>query len=88
MKIKEGFYLREIVGETVVVPTGSTTLDFRGMINLEGIGGFLWKQLEKGGTKEEMLTNILEVYDVDRETAEQDLDAFIKRLTEFGFLEM
>ena len=44
MKIKDSFLLREVAGETVVIPAGETqNLNF--MITLNGTGAFLWKNL-------------------------------------------
>ncbi len=34
MKIKDGFILRNVAGNNVVVPIGQATIDFNGMISL------------------------------------------------------
>ena len=47
MILKEGFLLREIAGEIVVLPTGND-LDLNMMITLNETGKFLWERLEKG----------------------------------------
>ena len=47
MKLKDGFILRSVAGETVVVPTGDD-LDLNMMITLNETGKFLWEHLEKG----------------------------------------
>ena len=82
MKIKDGFILREVAGSFIVVAVGSAVKDFNGIINLNETGAFLWKILESGATKEEMLAKMLEEYDVDEETARKDIDAFISKLQE------
>ena len=43
IKLKNGFLLREIAGENVVVPVDEARELFRGMIQLNGVGAFLWK---------------------------------------------
>ena len=43
MRIKEGFMLREVLGETVAVPTGAAAAEFNGMINLNEVAAFLGK---------------------------------------------
>ena len=44
MKLKEGFILRTVAGETVALPTGGVTnLDM--MITLNETGKFLWEKL-------------------------------------------
>ena len=80
MKIKEGYLLRNVAGNDVVVPVGN--LDFDGMITLNETGSFIWKALENGCTMEELISNFLEEYDVERAVAERDLSAFIQKLKE------
>ena len=55
-------------------------MDFSGVITLNEVGSFIWKQLEKDTTKEEVLNNLLAEYDVDKATAESDIDEFINKL--------
>lgn len=85
MKIKEGFILRTVAGETVALPTGGVTnLDL--MITLNDTGRFLWERLAVGAECEELVDALLEEYDVDRETAERNVMAFTARLKELDFL--
>jgi len=46
MKLKEGFMLRQVAGEHVVLPVGAD-VDFNGMITLNETGAFLWNRLEQ-----------------------------------------
>ena len=85
MKLKEGFILRTVAGETVVLPTSGVT-NFDMMITLNGTGRFLWEMLEKGAEKEEMVAALLAEYDVDAEKATASVDAFVSRLKELDFL--
>ena len=85
MKLKEGFILRTVAGETVVLPTGGVT-NFDMMITLNGTGRFLWEMLEKGAEKEEMVSALLAEYDVTEEKAAASVDAFVGRLKELDFL--
>ena len=87
MKIKEGFILRKISDTYVVVAVGDAAKDFRGMINLNETGGFLWETLAKGATTEQLQKALLDEYDVDEETAKRDVEKFIKSITDAGFLE-
>jgi hypothetical protein len=65
MKLKEGFILQEVAGETVVLPVGEQ-LDMNMMITLNESGAFLWKQLEQaaeelhfaGVTREELVERL------------------------------
>ena len=85
MKIKEGFILRTVAGQTVALPSGGVTnLDM--MITLNGTGKFLWEKLAVGAEKEELVDALLAEYDVDRERAANSVDAFVARLKELDFL--
>lgn len=87
IKIKEGFMLREVAGSYAVVPVGSASLNFKGLISLNETGAFLWRQLALGITKEDLVKKMLEEYDVVEEIATKHIDSFIKKLEESGLLE-
>ncbi len=85
MKLKEGFILRQVAGQTVVLPTG-TDLDLNMMITLNDTGKFLWERLEKGAEEAELVSALLAEYDVDEDTAAKSVAAFVAKLNENGFL--
>jgi len=87
MKIKKGFILREVAGNYIVVSIGEMAKQFNGVINLNQTGAFMWKELEKGGDKESLITALLNEYDVDRERAEKDAQRFIDTLLGAGIVE-
>lgn len=86
MKIRDGFILREVADNYIVVAVGEAVKSFNGVINLNETGAFLWKQLENGTDKETLIDALLAEYEVDREVAEKDVDAFIAKLTEAELL--
>lgn len=85
MKLKEGFILRSVAGETVVVPTGDD-LDLNMMITLNDTGAFLWEKLQEETTQEALVAALLGEYDVDEETAKASVAAFVEKLNANGFL--
>ena len=85
LKLKEGFILREVAGETVVIPTGED-INLNMMITLNGTAAFLWQKLEQGATEEELVSALLAEYDVDAENAAKHVAAFVAKLNEHGFL--
>lgn len=85
MKLKEGFILRTVAGETVVLPAGGVT-NFDMMITLNDTGKFLWELLEKETTEEALVQAITAEYDVSEERAAKSVAAFIVRLKELDFL--
>ena len=87
MKIKGEFIVREVVGEYVLVPVGDTALHFNGIISLNEVSAGIWKGLQKGKNREELLEDILEEFDVSREEASADLDEFLDNLRKNQLLE-
>ena len=87
MKIKKGFVVRSVGGEYVVVPVGALSKTFRGMINLNETGAFLWRFFSEERTKEEAVTALKNEYDADEETLALDVDKFMEILTRNGFVE-
>lgn len=85
MKLKDGFILRSVAGETVVVPTGDD-LDLNMMITLNETGKFLWEKLEQGVEQEELVAALLKEYDVNEQTAREHVALFIKKLSDNGFI--
>jgi len=83
MKIKGDFMLREIVGESIVIPLGNNVVSVNGIITLTESAVILWKKLENGvGGIDELVDALLDEYDVDRETALSSVVEFIDQLRE------
>lgn len=85
MKLKDGFILRNVAGQTLVLPCDDT-LDLNMMITLNGTGAFLWEHLQEETTHEALVAALLREYDVDEETARQSVAAFVEKLHANGFL--
>ena len=85
MKLKDGFILRTVAGETVVLPAGGVT-NFDMMITLNDTGKFLWERLAVGAEETELVSALLAEYDVTEELATQSVAAFVARLKELDFL--
>jgi hypothetical protein len=87
MKIKEGFVLRQVADNFVVLPVGSASVNFNGMISLNESGVLLWRALEEGGDREALADALCNEYEVEREIALADVDEFIAKLTKAGCIE-
>ena len=87
MKLKNGFVLREIAGDCVVVSVNSD-LDLDGVITLNGTAKTLWLALEAGvSSVDELVLALTSEYDVDEATARLAAESFISKLKELDFLE-
>ena len=87
MKIKKGFVAKEIAGQYVVVALGAASKIFNGIIKLNDSAKFIWDMLSEGAEKAEIVDALLAEYDVDKETAECDVDAFVAQLEGANILE-
>ena len=86
MKLKHKFVLREVAGESLLFPVGTATLSLNGMLVLNGCGRFLWDRLPAAASEAALVDALLEEYEVDRGTAEQDVRDFLGELRKLGIL--
>ena len=86
MKIKNGYLLREVAGENVVIAVGEAAKEFKGMIRLNPTGAFLWKLLESDTDESAMLAAMLDKYDIDEDTAKRDIAAFVSSVKGAGLI--
>ncbi len=87
MKLKEGFLLRQVGGNHIVVPVGAQTVDFRCIITLNETGAVMWEKLKNGCTQADLVAALLAEYDVTEEIATADVAAFIEALREKKLLD-
>lgn len=86
MKINGDFVLREIAGETILIPVNAAAQSMNGMAVLNGVGAFLWERLPQAERPNELVSAILDEYDVDEETARADVYEFLDQLKELHIL--
>ena len=86
MKIKNGFVKKDVAGMHIVVSADSSS-DFDGIITLNDTGAFMFDLLVSGISEKELADRLVDEYDVEREIAEADTAAFIKKLDDAGLLE-
>ena len=86
MRINKEFVLREIAGEYIIIPTGSTVLEFNGLITVNEVGVTIWKMLQEEVTLEQLVQGVLAEYDVEEKVAREDIEEFLGTLVEGGIL--
>lgn len=87
VKLRGSFVLRQIMGEHIAIPVGDSMLGFNGMLCVNDVGEVIFRALQAEKNRDEILDELLTVFDVSPEEAEKDLDDFLYRLKEAGFLE-
>ena len=86
MRIKDGFVLREVAGQNMVIATGEASKNFHGMIKLNSTGKDIWQGLQEGLSEEEIIERLREKYQVDAERAGQDVKEFLNKMIEMEFM--
>lgn len=86
MKAKEGFVLRNIVGEFILMPVGDNIGKFKGTILLNEVSAFIWEKIQNPISKEELLREILEQFEVEESVAAADLDALLAKFEEYDVI--
>ena len=87
MKIRSGYILRQVIDIYVVLGIGSEAYIPNQIMSVNETGAFLWGLLEKGAEEPELVDSLTKEYDVDAETAEKDVDAFLTRMREKALIE-
>ena len=82
MKRREGFILREIAGDYLIVPVGETVKEFNGLVTVNGSGKFLWEMLQDEVLQEDLVRSMVDRYEVSEETARADVEGFVGVLVE------
>lgn len=87
MKIKDGFILKEVAGNYVVIAL-EDTLDFNKVVTVNETGSFIWDKILKEANREEIISDIANEYGIDENTATSDFDDFVNSLHAAGILEI
>lgn len=87
MKANKDVIFRAIADEYVLIPTGEASRGKNGLFALTPVGAEIWKLLEEGLSREEMLVRLVAMYDADAETIRQDMNEFLVKLVEAGLAE-
>ncbi len=88
MKIKNGFELRDVCGEKVVIAQGLENLDFSKLITLNESAAYLWESIAgKTFTETDLVSLLCAEYDVTAEQAATDVQALVAEWKKQGLVE-
>lgn len=87
MKAKQGFILRNVVDEYILMPTGDNIGRFNGTVLLNEVSAFVWEKLQNSLSRDDLLKAILDEFEVEKTVAAADLDALLATLKEYGVIE-
>ena len=89
MRQKEGFVLREICGEKVIVAEGLKVVDFGKMVSMNDTAVWLWEKCSELGdfTAEQLAEALCQEYEVDPSKAKADVNRILTTWKEIGLIE-
>ncbi len=88
MKIKEGFVLRRVLDEAIVIATGELSKSFHGMVKLNDSGADIWEWIAEGMDEVSVAKKLAEKYELPEEKAVADTKAMISQMADAGLLEI
>ena len=87
MKIKEGFVLREVANQAIVIAVGKASESFKGMIKMNQTSKDIWNYIQNGVDVEDIVLEMKKKYDVDETVIRKDVLYIISVLRENNILE-
>ena len=88
MKFKEGYKVREMAGEHVIIKQGRFGADMTRVIALNATSLLLWQELQGRDFEVEDVAKVLtDNYEVEAATATADAAAWMEKLVEAGLAE-
>ena len=87
MKAKDGFVLRNVVDEYILMPVDDTILQFDGAVLLNEVSAFIWNKMQTPVSKADLLKSILNEFEVEEKVAAKDLDSILETFSGFGIIE-
>jgi hypothetical protein len=74
---------RKTGNEYVLVPITNNIADMNSVYTLNESGAFIWELIDGNKTVEELITAMIEEYDIDPETAKTDIFSFIDDMNNY-----
>ena len=87
MKIKEGYILKDVAGNKIVIATGSEKMNFNGVMTFNSVGAEIFTMIDEGMAPEEIIKKIAGEYSADEATVRKDFAALTEKMRKYGILE-
>ena len=79
--------LRQSGEDYIVVAVGDDAEDFNKLITLNSVGAYIYNLLNNDMTYEEIVSAVLDKYDADRKTVENDINIFLADAKKAGLID-
>lgn len=87
MKLNGKYKLRKVSDSYVVVKLGGGSLNLSQLITINETGAFIFNQLQKEVTMDELVAAILAEYEIDEAGAREAAETYVDKLVEMGIAE-
>ena len=86
MKKTEGYRIRKLEDEYVVLPFGKRTEEVNEVISLSETAGFMYLHAEEADSAEELAELVSKAYEVEKSVVYEDVVSVVRTLREKGLL--
>ena len=86
MKLNKLYVVKNIAGETVIVPTGNAIQNFNGLISANEVAGFIWNHVENCETPEDMVKLVMDEFEGDPDVIRKEVLEFLETLRKVGMI--
>ena len=87
MKIKNGYNLRTVAGEKIVIPLADESRKNQGIFKLNEEGASLFLLFQQGAELSDGAELLIETYGASMEQAESDVKDFVDVLKQFNMID-
>lgn len=88
MKIRENLILRKIGKDYIIIEPEKESVDMTKVYSLNETAVWIWQQVQgREFTKDEMVNLMIERYEIDRPSAEADVENLLKIMREQNLIE-
>lgn len=79
-QLKSKFVTREVGNELIVVPLSANVAQMNELFTLNETAKVIWENLNEGIDMPTLIQTITDTFDIDKYTAEKDIESFLRRL--------
>ena len=87
MQIKSNFEIVEIAGQHLLIPVGDESKSFNGVVAISEDAAFLLRNMHTPKTEDEIISLLLDNYEVNESVAQNDVHKFIGQLRQMKLIE-
>lgn len=87
IKIKDGYILKKVAGENIVIATGEARLSFNGIITFNEVGAEVFTRLDGTRTLSQITDEIAAIYNAPKELIKADIEKLVEKMRSNGLLE-